>query len=481
MNTNIASLVYEHAKLRPSGIAFITDQQAITYVQLSRLVSILARHLRNHGIEPGQVVGVSMAHNPLHFMTILALAQVGAVSLPLHQAIPAERRLLAAQRYGANFVVSGRNEFALDGIKFIGLDKISFAADSPGDDFIHPATGDTPMRIVISSGTSGDPKGMLLTHEMMALRNRTIEAGATLSSRVITMDMNFIVGFRPAMSALARGAILVFSPSLTAEDVLHGMVRHRVTHAYFSPFQARDIAALAGSKGLSCPDLVCLRIGGGHIRKELLHAVTTKLSRHVYASYGSTESGMVTYATPEMLAAHSNTVGRVCEWATVEVVDSEDNLLASGTTGQLRVRSDHQFKEYYRDQERSRRCFRNGWFYPGDLGHFDAEGLLYIDGRTDEQINLGGMIINPEDIEATLAAHPAVIDAGVFVATEGDGNEVTALALVLNDPSQMDAIQAYARAKLGPLAPIRYFSQPTLPRTATGKLKRGELAVLLST
>ncbi len=480
MNANVASLVYEQALLRPSSVAIITHQQTITYAELSRLVSILSHHLRSQGVEPGQVVGVSMAQIPLHLMTLLALAQVGAVSLPLHQAVPMERRLLAAKRFGASCVVSGRNEFALEGLDFIGLDKISFEAGVQGDDFIHPATDDTPMRIAISSGTSGDPKGMVLTHGLVALRNQTTEAGATSSSRVISMDINFIVGFRPAMSALARGAVLVFPASLAAEDVSDSLVKHRVTHAYFSPFQVRDIADRADLNGITCPDLVCLRVGGGHIRKALLHAVTTRLSQNVYASYGSTESGMVTYATPEMLVAFPNTAGKVCEWATVEVVDSENNLLPAGITGQLRVRSTHQVKGYYGDEERSRRYFRNGWFYPGDLGHFDAEGLLYIDGRIDEQINLGGMIINPEDIEATLAAHPAVIDAGAFISMEVAEYEVPAVALVLNNPAQIDMIQAYALAKLGPLSPLRYFTIAALPRTETGKLKRNELAVLFS-
>jgi acyl-coenzyme A synthetase/AMP-(fatty) acid ligase len=294
------------------------------------------------------------------------------------------------------------------------------------------------------------------------------------------MDINFIVGFRVAISTMDRGATLVFPNSMVAEDVLGSMIKHRVSHVYFSPFQARDIVDRAGFGGIACPDLVCLKIVGGYLRKELLQALTTKLSKNIHALYGSTESGMVTYATPEMLAVHPNTTGKVCEWASVEVVDSEDNLLSCGATGQLRIRSEHQVQGYYRDEERSRRYFRNEWFYPGDLGHFDAEGLLYIDGRMDEQINLGGTIINPEDIEAILAAHSEVIDAGVFVATEGAGYEFPAVALVLDDLAHMDAIQAYALAKLGPLAPVRYFTLPTLPRTATGKLKRNELTVLFS-
>jgi acyl-coenzyme A synthetase/AMP-(fatty) acid ligase len=475
---NIASMVYEQALLRPSSIAIITNQHQMTYLQVSRLVSILARHFRLRGVAPEEVVGVSMAQNPLHLLTILALAQVGAISLPLHQAIPVERRLLAARRFGAHSVVSGLNEFALEGLSFIGLDSVNFESGSPGDEFIQPVTKDAPMRIAISSGTSGDPKGMILTHGIVALRNQTVEAGATSLSRVIPMDINFIVGFRPAISTLARGGALIFPPTLAPEDVMQSMIQHRVTHVYFSPYQARDIADRIKTSSVVCPDLACLRIGGGHISKDLLHTVTKKLSGNVYASYGSTESGMVTYATPEMLADHPDTVGKVCRWAKIEVVDAEDNLLLSGTKGLIRIRSEHQVKGYYLDEERSNRFFHDEWFYPGDIGHFDTEGLLYIDGRMDEQINLGGMMIYPEDIENTLILHPAVDDAGFFVMMERDNYEVPAVALVLNDLTQMKEVQLYAHSKLGPLAPIRYVSVLTLPRTVTGKLIRRELTTL---
>jgi acyl-CoA synthetase (AMP-forming)/AMP-acid ligase II len=480
MNMNAASIVYEQASLRPTSAAFITNRQIITYADARRIVSILAHYLRRRGIEAGQVVGVTMAHRPLHLLTLMALAQLGAVSLPLHPSVPKDRRLLAARRFGASVVVSGRSEFALEGLGFIGLNEVTFESGSPEDVAIHPVTGDAPMRILISSGTSGDPKGMVLTHAIMSLRNQTTEAGATSSSRVLPMDLNFIVGFRPAMSALAKGFALVFPPSLSAAHVLQGMVDHHVTHAYFSPVQARGIAALAGDGSAVCRDMVCLRLGGGPVSADLLRTVCARLSPNVYVSYGSTEAGMVTYATPEMLAKRPDTVGHVCEWAAVEIVDEKEKLLPAGLTGQLRIRSDHQVAGYFHDEERSRRHFRNGWFYPGDLGRFDADGLLYIEGRVDEQLNIGGMKINPEDIEATISTHPVVADVGAFVINESEGGEMLAVALVLNDPSQLDTVRAHARMKLGPLAPARYLVAAALPRTATGKLKRGELATLLS-
>lgn len=477
MSTNIVESIFAHARLRPASAAIIAGRHIITYAHLPHLVGKIAHRLRERGVGPGDTIGVSMRHNPLHLMALLALAQVGAVSLPLHPAEPVERRLLAARRFGADRMLSGNRQFALPGLDFIGLERFPFAGGGVSDDFIAPLDDDAAMRIVISSGTSGDPKGMVLTHGNMALRNQTTEAGVSSSSRVMPMDLNFIVGFRPAMSALAQGATLVFPPQLSIGHILHGMLAHRVTHVYLSPLQARAVAVRAGALGFACPDLVSLRIGGGPVSAAVLQAVQSKVTRNVYVSYGSTESGMVTYASSELLARHPGTVGRVCPWADIEVIDTEDRVLPPGTTGQIRIRSEHQVSGYYRDDERTRRHFRGEWFYPGDLGHFDAEGLLYIDGREDEQINMGGMKIDPNDVEETLCTHPSVRDAGAFVAGT-DGNEFLAAALVLSDPSHLDEVRAHAIAKLGPVAPMRYVTVQALPRTLTGKLKRGELAGL---
>lgn len=476
MGANIVELIHRQAQIQPDRPAVITDQSVISYSQLCRFIGISTGYLKDQGIAPGQVVGLSMAYIPLHLVTILALAQAGAVSLPLHPAQSKERRLLAAHRFGATRVVSARREFALEGLEFVDLKGLSFDEGSQSrDDAIHPVNAEAPMRIIISSGTSGNPKGMVLTHGTMALRSQTTEAGFASSSRVLPMDLNFIVGFRPAISALTNGAALIFPASLGSEQVLQGMVRHRATHVYFSPVQARAIAARAGQDGTTCPDLVCLRIGGGSVSTDVLQAVQSSLTPNIYVSYGSTESGLVTYATPEMISRHPDTVGQVCPWATVEVVDQEGHPVPPGKTGEIRIRSGHQVSGYYRDEGRNRLHFRDGWFYPGDLVHVDREGLFYFDGRIDEQINLEGVKINPEDIEAMLLSHPAVLDAACFAAPGEEDRDVLVAALVLNDPSRLDEVKAHARQRGNQIVPERYVVTTSLPRTETGKLKRAEL------
>ena len=481
MSANVVELVLVHAIECPDRPAIITSDRVLTYRQLGVAVGVVATHLKQNKVEPGQVVGVSMGQNALHLVVILALAQIGAVSLPLHMAVPMERRMLAARRFGVSTVVSGRAEMKLDGLPFISLAGVSFdGMATPPAEAIYAADVNEPFRIALSSGTSGDPKGMVLTHGAMALRVDTPDAGFTDRSRTMAMDLNFIVGFRPAMTALAKGTAVVMPASMRPDQMLQAMVSHAVTHVYLSPDQARGMVTELATEGVRCPDLVCLRIGGGPLPVEMLREVQAKISPKVYVSYGSTESGLVTYATPEILQRQPGSVGRVCSWAKVEVVGDDGKRLAADNIGRLRIRSEHQVGGYYRDDARNQKHFRDGWFYPGDLGGFDEEGLLYIEGRVDDQLNVGGLKINPEDIDQVLAAHPSVLEAGAFVLANSEGRESLASALVLRDVAHAEAVRQHAQHKLGPLAPKQYFIVASLPRTITGKLRRAELTAQFS-
>jgi len=478
---NAVSFLRSHAESKPGHPAIITNEVVVTYRQLWVTVGIVATHLKLNGISPGDVVGISMAQTPLHLMTILALAQIGAVSLPIHPLIPIERRQLAAKRFGAQYVVSAREELRLPGLPFLFLGNLSLDGNTvkPERDFF-AADINTPLRIAITSGTSGDPKGILLTHGLTSSRANRPDAELSGLSRTLVIDLNFVVGMRPALSALAKGTTVVIARSMSAEHLLHAIVCHHVTRVNLSPAQVSLITDLFAEEGIHCPSLASLRVVGGSLTENLLDWASRTLTPNVYAGYGSSESSMVSWAAPEMLRRHPGTVGDVCPWATVEVVDELDRTLPPGTVGQLRIRSEDQVSGYFMDEARTQKHFRDGWFYPGDLGYMDAEGLLYIEGRADEQLNLGGFKVNPEDIDATLAAHPAVADVGAFAWGDGDGNELLAVALVLRTTEGLDAIKAHAQEQLGPLAPAHFFVTDRLPRTVTGKLRRGELTALLS-
>ena len=481
MSANVVEQIFVRARAHPASPAIITQEQVITYGRVRVAVGVVAAHLQQNGVTRGQVVGVSMAQNPLHIFTLLALAQLGAVSLPLHIAIPAGRRSLAAQRFGVSCVVSGRNDLSLDGVAFISLAGLSLDGQTPPPlAEVQSLNTESPFRIAISSGTSGDPKGMVITHRMMALRNQQPEPGLNALSRVIPMDVSFAPGINSVIRAFVLGACVVLPQSMSPEHLLQAIVGHDTTHVTLAPGQAQRVVDQFAVEDVHCPGLVCLRVGGGPVTPELLSRIRRTLTPNVYMVYASTESGILASATPATLEEHPASVGRLNPWAQIEIVDDEDRKLATGKIGLLRIRSEDQVSGYYRDEERNKKHFRDGWFYPGDLGGFDEEGLLYIEGCSDDRLNVGGQKVNPEDIDAVLMAHPAVLEAGAFVSVGAEGGERLAVAAVLRDASQAEEVRQHAQEQLGPLAPQRYFIVPSLPRTITGKLLRAELTAQFS-
>ena len=479
MSFNAAGFLRRHAESQPAHPAIITHELVITYRQLSVTVGTIAAFLKQNGVKPGDVVGISMGQNQLHLMTILAMAQIGAVSI--HPAISLDRRQLAARRFGARYVVSAREEARLPGLPFLFLGGLSLdgLTIEPELEFFAADT-DTPLRIAITSGTSGDPKGIVLTHGLTWSRANRPDAELAGLSRTLVIDLNFLVGLRPALSALAKGTTVVIARSMDPEILLQAIISHHVTQVALSPSQVASITDLFADKGVHCPNLASLRVVGGPLSQEMLDVARRTLTPKVYTGYGSSESSMVSWASPEMLDLRPNCVGKVCPWAEVEVVDEAGLAVPPNVTGIFRIRSEDQVSGYYMDDAKTQKHFRDGWFYPGDIGYLDTEGLLYVEGRADEQLNLGGLKVNPEDVDATLAAHHAVADVGAFAWADDEGNKLLAVAMVLRTMDELEAVKAHAYAQLGPLAPVRFFVTNSLPRTITGKLRRNELTAMFS-
>ena len=173
------------------------------------------------------------------------------------------------------------------------------------------------------------------------------------------------------------------------------MVSHGVTHASMSPAQVHTLVDQFAIHDNHCPNLVCLRIGGGPLSPGLLEKARSTLTPNVFVIYGATESGVLSYATPEMLEFQPSSVGKLLSGVEIEVVDEDNKPQRSGELGFLRSRYEDQVTQYHLDDERSRKHFRDGWFYSGDMGRIDSDGFLYIEGRADEQLNIGGLNINP--------------------------------------------------------------------------------------
>lgn len=483
---NMIDQLLQVVQANPAAPAMIHARRLLTRVQFLQLVMVVARRLHERGIAQGEVVGVSMDHSPLHLATMLALARLGAVSLPVHPSTPPVGQLRLMQQFQARRLLTMPGAVAkpLDGVECFDLGEIDLAKEAACDPhFIDywPAA-DTPARIGLTSGTTGAPGAILYSHEFWLHRIATTVDNCDEHTRLMPSNLHLTLGNLSAFAALFVGGVLVFHRLHDLESFYRTLSIFGVTHALMPPSLIPQMAALNREEGPAFPALRHLRIVGGGLTPRLIDLARRKLSPQVYLPYGLSEVGAVSMATPELLSAHPEFAGRCKPGVRVEARDANGQALPVGSQGELWVSVPGQPMGYHNNPERTAARFCDGWFKTGDIGLVTADGLVRIEGRADDRINLGGQKFQPERVESVLQQHPEVKEIAVFTVNDQQGDKVLVAAAVLNHGGQVQKkfTEFCREQRLGGLMPRRFFVVKELPRNPAGKLVRAELPRLLA-
>ena len=474
---NIADLIARQARRRPGAAAIARKGISMTHAQLEASVAHVAGRLAAAGLAPGQLVAVAMRTSPLHLITILALARLGAISIPLSPGEPASERRALAARFGVAAVASDFPEYAVDDVPLVLVDP-GWAMRPTPDGLAPGQPADALWRVNLSSGTTGTPKGVPATHEAIVnnvLLSRIVTRTGPAQRYLCFRGLDSMSGLRPCLIHLASGGAVVFGASTEAEHFFQAVAHHNATHVNVSSGLLRTLVKRAPAAAPACPGLIHLDVGGAALAPALAAEAMARITPHVHASYGSTETGRIATARPDMVRRLPGCSGRLSPWVEAQTVDEHDRVLPAGTSGILRYRGIGFADSYYRDPETSARVFRAGWFYPGDIGRIAAGELLYAEARADEVINVGGRKLSPGEVEQVLERHPDVAEAAAFGVRLARGDRLY-VAVVLRREAPEKALLEHCREPLGRSAPHRIFTLPSLPRNAAGKVLRRELA-----
>ena len=220
---------------------------------------------------------------------------------------------------------------------------------------------------------------------------------------------------------------------------------------------------------------------GDVFSRALSDRIRTRICSHVVSVYGATETQTTASAPVHMIYDTPGAVGYVVPDVTVEIVSEFGALLPRGAEGLIRIRSPHTVDHYMGDPAASAQAFRDGCFYPGDIGALDGTNLLRIVGRADAVLNLGGDKVNPELVEAALAECEGVTECAVFGSPNELGIVTLWAAVVADSRADDDKLRAYCELKLPPqFMPAGFFRVDRLPRNEMGKIDRPNLPSLLS-
>lgn len=477
--------------------ACIHEGKVVSRGAFLRAVCDFTAALHQRGVQPGDVVGLSLGQHPGHLAMILALARLGAVSVPVHPRSPMRAKLALLRRMGATRVVVQSLAAApeakdvpppppIEGLEVIALSDLQpKAGDARADhkldlrgmlDYWPPANA--PARISLTSGTTGVPSAVCYDHAYWLNRIATTVEFCDASTRLMAGNLNLTMGNISAFAALFAGGVVVFYKQHDLATYIQTVNLCAVTHAMMAPATIKRMAARL-PVGVAFPSIRYLRIVGGGLSEQLVALATGRLTPNVFLPYGISEVGAISMASPDDLKLYPDYAGKPKKGVKVQVVDEKDKVLAPGEVGEIRVKLPVMLPGYHQDEEKTKAKFKNGWFYTSDIGTLTADGFVRIDGRKDDRINLGGIKFYPERVERLLDAHPGVQEVAVFAA-ELKGENALVAAVVWKSEADLNSLLNYAKEHRLPanMMPKGVMTLKELPRNEAGKVVRSELKAL---
>ena len=501
-NAGLGSWPERHLRSSPEAPALWFEGTTATHGEFALRVRRAAAALAGLGVRRGDRVAWFGANHPTALETLYACGQLGAVWVPVNARFTVPEARFVLEHSGASVVVHGREHgptadalrSALPAVRewiageppLVGgagsRDWQQLLADTEPALRDEPVTLDDPCLIMYTSGTTGRPKGALLTHGNMtwACIDQVLGFGFTRDERTLAMAPLFhIGGLNGTLNpTLLRGGCVVLVRGFDPPATLAVVAEQRVT-SFFAVATMLD--ALSRQPGFGSLDLSALRTVGAAGAPLPLPLLRTWLDRGVTVqqAYGMTESAPAGTALDSAVAvAKVGSAGTSQFFTDVRVVRPDGTECAPGEVGEIVLSGPNIMAGYWDDPEATAAAVVDGWFHSGDAGSTDEDGYLYIRDRYKDMIISGGENVYPAEVESVMLELPEVQEVAVIGVPDPRWGEV-GLAVVVpapGAPTDADALLATLRERLaGFKVPqqVRYVTD--LPKTATGKIRKPEL------
>lgn len=499
---NLSHVLTLHAKYRPNKIAVRDRERKFTYAELERAIQNLANGLGAIGVKSGDVVGIGLGDCIEHLVALYAVARMGAIVLPMDvRWKPGETgRVLAEFEAGTVLLEnSGFRQLSESELAVPAITERIVVRNSEGTEGITDLktlmdTGaksgremretadmtDRPLTIALTSGTTGNPKGAVISHGQMLARFMANWAHLSFhgEDRYLSATPIFHGAGRTfCMSHLYLGASVVLSgEKFEVEGVLEEIAAHAITTIFLVPTQLRRLLEFEPLENFDRSSLRVVISSGTALSPALRSAVMERFSPNLFDYYGSTDGGGISLLRPEDQETHPDSVGHPMLHMEVRIFDSKGRETSPGNEGEVCYRGPGVSGGYLNNPQATRETFRDGWFHSGDLGRLDENGFLYITGRIKDIIIRGGVNIYPAEIEAVLTGHPLVREAAVLgVASTEYGEEGVAFVVTREKITVAEIMEFCSTRLAGYKVPRQTVIVEEIPRNVGGKVIREEL------
>ena len=493
MSENLAGILVETAGEHGDRTALRLDDTEITYEQVEEGSARVAGLLAEKGVEVGDRVAVMLPNVPYFALVYYGALRMGAVVVPInpqygagevgYHAGDSEAKVLFAWHDFAEAAQEGTEDIDCEVIEVKPDDFEETLGEAEADHDVIDRDADDVGVILYTSGTTGDPKGSVLTHGNLQKSTEVATSLVEMSEDDVVLGalpLFHVFGQACGLNAtVALGASLSMIPKFDAEKTLEVIQRDGVTVFQGVPTM---YSALLSEDDLDSHDTSSLRIGlsgGQAMPVDVMERFEDAFGIEVLEGYGLSETTAIgTFNHPG--GRKKGSIGQPVEGVEVKMVDDDGNEVDQGDVGEIAIKGPNVMSEYWNKPEETKEELRDGWFHTGDMGHFDEEGFAFVDDRKKDMIIRGGENVYPREIEEVLYDLDSVEEAAVIgVEDERLGEEIAAaVVLVEGADTSAEDIQEHVKGQLAKYKyPRKVFFLDELPKGPTGKILKREIEV----
>lgn len=451
--------------------AYIDETRKVTFNELNIGTKKIAGLLKSIGIKQNDIVALILP-NYFHWFFTLALHRMGAgvISKNTYSRFPAELtpNFLISFKYHPNFPKERTIIIDLDLMRKV-------ESTDPDENLSGYSNPLAPARFFSTSGTTGGTRYICYEAGKLEMLFKRKSAYDLVGLEHILSLYPFGAGqnYRLALKRLCAGLTNYSLDSGTLKSLTF-INQNSIRTLSASPLQIGVLLDMKKQTKIQLPSLSNIILGGSRPSEPLIERIKSEVGCRIFNSYGSTEAGNIGYIEIKDRVENSPGFDIAGDDITLQIVDDNDKVLPNLSIGHIRYKREVMANSYYKNAEATAQFYKDGFFYPGDLGLIDQKGRLVLEGRSSEVINLGGIKLNPERIESITLGQLGVRDCAAFARISDSGVEELAIAIVVDTNFKKEIFEKAIAANLA--IPIRHIViLDSIPRNESGKIQRNLL------
>ncbi len=485
MSETILSKLLKRCEDHPEKLAIVSGKRAVRYGELRDRICSAAARFKDMGVGHGDRIILAASSSPSFTYGYFGTHAIGAVAISIDPLTPASRLRFIIEQVDPKgvFTVKEYNEGGFSVSNINELDSLEYGSIDVGV----PDPRDV-SDVLFTTGTTGKPKGVVLTHGniLSAARNiNTFIGNKDDDVEIVPLPLSHSFGLGRLRCAMLAGGTIVLVDGFTFPGrIFRAMEQFRATGFAFVPAGLAVLLRLTGDEiGKYAEQLRYIEIGSAPMPQEHKEWLMRLLPKtRICMHYGLTEASRSTFIEFHESREKLNSIGKPSPSVEVRVSDENDRELPPNQTGRIMVKGKMVMKGYWKDDELTESALREGWLCTGDVGYRDDDGFLYLAGREGDMINVGGLKVSPVEVEEVLSCHVKVENCACIGIPDPGGitGEAVKAYLVSKNPSSQkptgDELIEFLKGKLEPYKiPVAFEWVESIPQTSSGKIQRDVL------